>query len=167
MSAAAPTAGERARGAIGPAGASLRLVVYSLPLLFLALFFLYPLAAILRLSFAGSAGGAGLGALVADSYYVQVIWFSAWQAGLSTLLTLALGLPAAYVFARYEFPGKSLLRAVATIPFVMPTVVVAAAFIAFTVNQHRAFPIIKSKQRDLCKTCFSDRFIGARNKRAG
>jgi thiamine transport system permease protein len=100
--------------------------VYALPLLFLAVFFLYPLAAILRLSLFG--GSAGLSALVADSYYLEVIWFSTWQAALSTLLTLAIGLPAAYVFARYSFPGKTLLRAIATVPFVMPTVVVAAAF---------------------------------------
>jgi thiamine transport system permease protein len=119
-----------ASGATRSAGTGLRLIVYSLPLLFLAIFFLYPLASILRLSFAGSASGAGLGALVADSYYLHVLWFSAWQAGLSTLLTLALGLPAAYVFARYEFSGKALLRAITTIPFVMPTVVVAAAFMA-------------------------------------
>jgi thiamine transport system permease protein len=117
-------------GAARSASTGLRLLVYGLPLLFLAVFFIYPLAAILRLSFAGSASGAGLGALVADSYYLNVISFSAWQAGLSTLLTLALGLPAAYVFAHYAFPGKALLRAVATIPFVMPTVVVAAAFMA-------------------------------------
>jgi thiamine transport system permease protein len=112
----------------------IRFVVYILPLAFLAVFFLYPLAAILRLSFGGGvasgSGGAGLAALVADTYYLEVIWFSAWQAGLSTLLTLLLALPAAYVFARYEFPGKALLRAIATVPFVMPTVVVAAAFTA-------------------------------------
>ncbi|HET9223499.1 MAG TPA: iron ABC transporter permease, partial [Roseiflexaceae bacterium] len=109
----------------------LRPILYALPLLFLAVFFLYPLAAILRLSFGGAVeGGQGLAALVADRYYLEVIWFSAWQAGLSTLLTLLLGLPAAYVFARYEFRGKTLLRAVATVPFVMPTVVVAAAFTA-------------------------------------
>src|SRR5262245_5132900 len=110
-----------------------RVVVYAVPLLFLALFFLYPLTAILRLSLGGEVAGVsggGLAVLLADSYYLRVIWFSAWQAGLSTLLTLLLGLPAAYVFARYEFPGKTLLRAVATVPFVMPTVVVAAAFTA-------------------------------------
>jgi thiamine transport system permease protein len=39
-------------------------------------------------------------------------------------------MPAAYVFARYNFPGKSLLRALTTIPFVLPTMVVAAAFTA-------------------------------------
>jgi thiamine transport system permease protein len=57
-----------------------------------------------------------------------VISWSAWQALLSTVLTLAAALPAAYVFARYRWRGKTLLRALATVPFVLPTVVVAAAF---------------------------------------
>lgn len=102
-------------------------LILALPLLFIGGFFLYPLATILRLSFAESGG---LGALASDSYYLRVIWFSTWQAALSTFLTLAAGLPGAYVFARYQFPGKSLLRAVATVPFVLPTVVVAVAFAA-------------------------------------
>jgi thiamine transport system permease protein len=45
-------------------------------------------------------------------------------------LTLLLALPAAYVFARYRFRGKSLLLALTTIPFVLPTLVVANAFSA-------------------------------------
>ncbi len=108
----------------------LRFLIYAIPLTFLAVFFIWPLGAILRLSFTGEAPGAtgGLAMLLNDSYYMRVIGFSAWQAFLSTLLTLIAGLPAAYIFARYDFPGKSLLRAIATTPFVMPTVVVAAAF---------------------------------------
>ena len=39
-------------------------------------------------------------------------------------------MPAAYVFARFRFPGKRLIRAAATIPFVLPTVVVGTAFLA-------------------------------------
>ncbi|KPV52464.1 hypothetical protein SE17_15350, partial [Kouleothrix aurantiaca] len=107
-----------------------RALIFALPLFFLAFFFLYPLAAILRLSFGGGAGaaGAGLAQLVADSYYLQVLWFSTWQALVSTALTLLVALPATYVFTHYAFPGKSLLRAIATVPFVLPTVVVAAAF---------------------------------------
>jgi thiamine transport system permease protein len=109
-----------------------RLLIYAIPLLFLAIFFLYPLVAILRLGFVGDPSlgstSAALQALVADSYYLEIVWFSTWQALLSTALTLAIGLPAAYVFARYDFWGKALLRAIATVPFVMPTVVVAAAF---------------------------------------
>lgn len=112
----------------------LRRMLSVIPLLFLAVFYFYPLAAMLRLSFFSDAAlapaGAGLSTLVSDAYYARVLWFSAWQAGLSTLLTLALGLPAAYAFARYEFRGKALLRAIATVPFVLPTVVTAAAFLA-------------------------------------
>ncbi|GAB4425958.1 MAG: iron ABC transporter permease [Chloroflexi bacterium OHK40] len=98
----------------------------ALPLLYLALCFFYPLLAILRLSFAGGYAGP-LRALGAP-YYLGVVGFTFVQATLSTLLTLAVGLPGAYIFARYSFPGKGLLQAVAGVPFVMPTVVVAVAF---------------------------------------
>ena len=81
-----------------------RLIIYAIPLLFLTAFFLYPLVAILRLGFASDptlgAGGAGLWALIADSYYLELLWFSTWQALLSTVLTLAIGLPSAYILAR-------------------------------------------------------------------
>ena len=43
-------------------------------------------------------------------------------------LTLILGLPAAYLFARFTFPGKRLLRVLVSLPFIMPTIVVAAGF---------------------------------------
>src|SRR5919202_1247186 len=100
------------------------------PLTFLLLFYFYPLAAILRASLwpAGVPSLGPLAALITDRYYLRVLGFSAWQALLSTLLTLLAALPAAYVFARYRWRGKTLLRALATVPFVLPTVVVAAAF---------------------------------------
>lgn len=111
--------------------AILRGGLFALPLLFFALFYFYPLIAILQVSFASAeASIAGIVSLWRDSYYLSVLWFSVWQAALSTALTLALGLPIAYVFARYRFRGKTLLRALATVPFVLPTVVVAAAFAA-------------------------------------
>jgi thiamine transport system permease protein len=54
--------------------------------------------------------------------------FTFYQAGLSTLLTLLVGLPASYVLGRFKFPGKEALRVLTTIPFILPTVVVAAGF---------------------------------------
>jgi hypothetical protein len=99
-------------------------VILLLPLLFLLIFFFYPLGNIFRLSLTLDA----LGELVLRPSFRSVIWFTVWQAALSTGLTLLLGLPAAYLFARYDFRGKTVLRALTTIPFVMPTVVVAAAF---------------------------------------
>jgi thiamine transport system permease protein len=107
-------------------------VALMVPLVFLAVFFFYPLFEILRVSLApnGRLDLAPIAGLLRQSYYGRVLWFTTWQATVSTLLTLALGLPAAYVFARYTFPGKTVLRALSTVPFVMPTVVVAAAFSA-------------------------------------
>ena len=48
----------------------------------------------------------------------------------STVLTLVVGLPAAYVVARFDFRGRRAFRAFVTVPFVLPTVVVATAFLA-------------------------------------
>jgi thiamine transport system permease protein len=111
---------------------TVRALLLAFPLLFLAVFYFYPLFAILRVSFAPAEdrAGAGILATVTQLFFWQVIWFTTWQAALSTALTLALGLPVAYVFARFQFPGKTLLRALTTIPFVLPAVVVAAAFLA-------------------------------------
>jgi thiamine transport system permease protein len=121
-------AGYRQQATGNRAGSCLLLVAYSLPILFIGIFFLYPLSSILRLSF--SDGLAGLWAVLGDSYTWRTLWFSLWLAALSTLLTVLAAMPGAYVFAHYEFTGKALLRAVAGVPFVMPTVVVAAAFAA-------------------------------------
>lgn len=101
-----------------------------LPLAFLAIFFFYPLATILAKSFAprGFLDLAPLTDLVNDPYYTRVLAFTVAQAAASTLLTLLAAMPAAYVFARYRFRGKDTLRALTTIPFLMPTIVVAAAF---------------------------------------
>ena len=108
-------------------------LLYVVPLLFLGLFFFYPLLSIFALSLApeGIVDLAGLRSLVSTDYYVHVLWFTVWQAVVSTALTVLLALPGAYVFARYQFRGKSLLQALTTIPFVLPTIVVANAFTAW------------------------------------
>src|SRR5688500_18757109 len=107
-------------------------LLFALPLLFLAIFFFYPLISIFGVSLApeGQIDLSGFAELVTSSYYRDTLWFTVWQAALSTVLTLALAIPGAYVFARFKFPGKSLLLSLATLPFVRPTVVVAAAFLA-------------------------------------
>jgi thiamine transport system permease protein len=112
-------------------------LVYTLPLFFLVIFFFYPLVSILRLSFGAPGKGIGqvIGEVVGQGFFWQLLWFTTWQAAASTALTLLIGLPLAYAFAHYDFPGKALLRALTTIPFVMPTVVVAAAFTALVGRQ--------------------------------
>lgn len=97
-----------------------------IPLLFLLLFFFYPLGNILRFSLSFES----IGNLTRLSFILDIVWFTFWQATLSTLLTLLIGLPAAYLFSHYQFPGRRTLRALTTVPFVLPTVVVATAFSA-------------------------------------
>lgn len=100
------------------------------PLIFLVVFYFYPLIKIFGLSFIPQ-GKWGLERLldVADAgFYIRTLWFTTWQAGVSTVLTLIVALPGAYIFARYDFPGRNLLQSFTTVPFVLPTVVVATAF---------------------------------------
>jgi thiamine transport system permease protein len=108
----------------------LPLALWVLPLAFLILFYFYPLGSILRLSLARAETGPLQPFLEAlrSPYIRGVLWFTIWQAVASTFLTLILGLPGAFLLARYNFRGKSLLQALSGIPFVMPTLVVAAAF---------------------------------------
>ncbi len=109
-------------------GRSWRLLVYAVPLAFLALFFVYPLVSILERGLRGD-GSAPLDVLT-DPVTRDVVWFTVWQALASTLLTLAVALPASYVLGRYRFRGRSLVGAIVVVPFVLPTVVVALAFLA-------------------------------------
>jgi thiamine transport system permease protein len=111
-----------------------RWVTFSLlwlpPLVFLLLFYFYPLGSILKISLERSQQGLFSPFVEAFKSPIpwQVLGFTLWQAVLSTILTLILGLPGAYLFAHYNFRGKSLLQALTSIPFLMPTLVVAAAF---------------------------------------
>ena len=108
-----------------------RLLVAVPPLAFAALFFVYPLGAILARGLGADGGGLGvpLDVLGARSTW-QVAWFTLWQAAASTALTLAAGLPLAWALARFEFPGRRAAQALVVVPFVLPTVVVASAFLA-------------------------------------
>ncbi len=92
-------------------------------ILFLAVFFFLPLARILALSLDASV-------LTSENLLraFSVLRFTFYQATLSTFLTFLLGLPAAVLFARFDFRGKPLLRALTAVPFMLPTVVVAAGF---------------------------------------
>jgi len=107
-------------------------LLWLVPLLFLGTFYFYPLAEILGLSFSRVEGGilAGVVESVTSPTVQKVLRFTFKQAFLSTLLTLLVGLPGAYLFGRYQFRGKKVLRALTGVPFVMPTLVVAAGFYA-------------------------------------
>jgi thiamine transport system permease protein len=102
------------------------------PLAFLAVFFAYPIAAIVGrgLHPGGSWHLGAVADVLRDAGERRVAWFTLWESVLSTIVTLAVGLPIAGLFARFEFPGKRVLWALLLVPFVLPTIVVGAAFLA-------------------------------------
>ncbi|MXG90074.1 ABC transporter permease subunit [Nocardioides sp. YIM 123512] len=58
----------------------------------------------------------------------RVLWFTVWSAAVATVVSVLLGLPAAYALHRLAFPGRRVVRALLLVPFVLPTVVVGVAF---------------------------------------
>lgn len=112
-------------------GTAPRLALMAVPLTFFGVFFAYPVAAIVTrgLRVGGRWQLGRIPEVLGDPSVLHTLWFTGWQAAASTGLTLAVALPGAYVFARFDFPGKGLLRAVVTVPFVLPTVVAGSAFL--------------------------------------
>jgi len=105
------------------------LLFWALPAAFLAYFFYQPLLALFNLVLTRRmpTGELSLAALNLNRVW-RPLSFTLGQAALSTLLTLIIGLPGAWLFARFTFPGKRTLKILTTLPFILPTVVVAAGF---------------------------------------
>lgn len=100
-----------------------------LPLGFLAVFFAWPVAAILGLGFGDdSAPGAGVGQVLGDPQTWRIAAFTVGQAGASTVLAVLAGMPVAYLLARVQLRGLAAVRTLVLVPFVLPTVVVGLAF---------------------------------------
>lgn len=102
------------------------LIYWLLPVAFLGYFFYQPLLALFNLLVSPEWGFS-----FADLDWSKLwdpLWFTVTQATLSTLLTLVIGLPGAWLFALFTFPGKKFLKLLSTLPFILPTVVVAAGF---------------------------------------
>jgi len=95
-----------------------------IPILFMIIFFYFPLASILKDSFS-----ANIIQILFDSNNLKIWRFTFIQAILSTIISLAIGLPAGYLFGRYEFRCKRFLLAFLTVPFVLPGVFVALGVI--------------------------------------
>src|SRR3954467_7594569 len=52
----------------------------------------------------------------------QLLGFTSWVSALSTLLILPVGLGTAWLLARHDWPGKSLIETLVSLPLVMPPV---------------------------------------------
>lgn len=103
--------------------------VVVVPVAFMVVFFAWPVASILVRGLMGP--GLDSVASVLDRPGIPgTILTTLRLAAAGTTGSLVLGLPAAYALFHLRWRGQGFVRALATVPFVLPTVVVAAAFSA-------------------------------------
>ena len=103
-----------------------RKLLWAIPLTFVAVLFYWPIAKITSLGFSGDWL-----ATLSEPRTLEVIWFTLWQAAVSTLVTLVIAIPGAYLLYRKSFAGQRLIKALITVPFVLPSIVVAVGFTVF------------------------------------
>jgi thiamine transport system permease protein len=94
-----------------------------IPALWFALFFLYPTLQ----AFVTLVSIDAISSVLTSTTSWRVVWFTTWQAVISTCITLAVALPATWTISRFTFPGARWVRGTVSTPFVLPTVVVAGA----------------------------------------
>ncbi|WP_255313881.1 ABC transporter permease [Trueperella pecoris] len=104
------------------AGWALALTV---PLVFLALFFLWPVGRMLGL---GMSSAPVAWEVLGSGRTWRIVGQTLGMAVVATMGSLVLGIPGAYVLYRLRLPGRRFMRAFATAPFALPTVVVGVAF---------------------------------------
>lgn len=115
-----------------------RLLLALAPAAFVAVFALYPVGVVLVRGLGGDGiGGEGSGldvggtlAVLAEPRTLRAMWTTVYLSLAGTAVSLLLGLPAAWALYRLRWPGARTLRSVLSVPFVLPTIVVAAAFTA-------------------------------------
>lgn len=72
---------------------------------------------------------SGLGRILGTSQARDALWLSLLSATLATVISVVLGVPLAWVLARSAMPGLRLLRALVTLPLVLPPVVGGVALL--------------------------------------
>lgn len=100
------------------------------------MFVIWPTLVVLSRSFNRSS----LFNVLSDSQLRQMLWFTTWQAFISTIATLVIGIPAALVLSRYSFRARQIIRALTFVPFVLPTVVVGIALASLAPASYQSGP---------------------------
>ena len=95
-----------------------------LPALAAVAFLVVPLAALVA-----RTPLVGLPHRVTDPIVLDALWLSLWTATAAMLISLAVGLPLAWLLARVDLPGRRLLRTLVTVPLVLPPVVAGVALL--------------------------------------
>jgi molybdate transport system permease protein len=118
------TARERARRAARGGSSRSAPAPLLVPALVAVAFLVLPLAGLVI-----RAPWRHIGAALSGSDAVQALELSVWTATTATAISLVVGVPLAWVLARGSFPGQRLLRALVTLPLVLPPVVGGVALL--------------------------------------
>jgi molybdate transport system permease protein len=94
------------------------------PALVAVVFLILPLAGLLV-----RAPWSSLASALSGSDATQALVLSVWTSSVTTAIALIIGVPLAWVLARTTFPGQRLLRALVTLPLVLPPVVGGVALL--------------------------------------
>jgi thiamine transport system permease protein len=103
-----------------------RKILWAVPLVFVSVLFYWPVTQLTILGISGDWLGKPL-----EPKTLAVVWFTMWQAAVSTIVTVVVAIPGAYLLYRRSFPGQQLVNALITVPFVLPSIVVAIGFTVF------------------------------------
>lgn len=105
-----------------------------LPVVAMLIFVVAPILNILKISLDFKSF-----AIITTPTTRNVVWFTTWQATISTILVILLALPIATITANFDFFGRRALISLISVPFILPTVVVAVAFLEFLpTTMHRS-----------------------------
>ena len=96
-------------------------------ILYLTLSYFFPLYSIFKQTFTFNKEKFSLNFPLLS----KTLRFTFQEAFLSTIFTMAAGMICAYVFSRYRFRGKRIFMSIISVPFMLPTVVVAAGMNAW------------------------------------
>jgi molybdate transport system permease protein len=119
------SAAERTRRLSGGAGASGRTPwLLAVPAVVALLFLLIPLLALVV-----RAPWGRIGTILSGDQVRQALILSLWTATAATAISLLVGVPLAWVLARSSLPGLRVLRALVTLPLVLPPVVGGVALL--------------------------------------
>ncbi|TFH02071.1 MAG: iron ABC transporter permease [Candidatus Thorarchaeota archaeon] len=103
-------------------------IVLAFPIILLSIFLVFPVLSVIMLGLTSGTGNSFIGTLSAyDNQFT--IAFTFIQAIISTILALLVGIPGAMLLARLRFRGKSLIRALIIVPFVLPPIAVVVGFL--------------------------------------
>jgi len=103
-----------------------RKILWAVPIVFVGVLFYWPVTEIVILGVSGDWLTQ-----LREPKTLGVIWFTLWQAAVSTIVTIVVSIPGAYLLYRRSFPGRRIVNALITVPFVLPSIVVAVGFTVF------------------------------------